>query len=273
MTPCEINAARRYIQVGATQLSYLEWADEGPTLVLLHGITSSAMSFWQVAPALAAEGYHVFALDMPGHGESDMSAAHHIDMIAGLCAALIVARELRDVALVGHSWGGATALALSSGGHPARAALARVALLDPALGMSPERGRAMLPDFLAGVALPAEANAARLRANNPDWAECDIFWKLKALAQCRPAQVEGFFTGGGEWSLVDRLGQVATPLLLLAADPAYSVIPPDQLVEAEAQLRPGLGTLHVIPGTTHNMLRGPGYTPTMAALAGWLRGA
>jgi hypothetical protein len=26
----------------------------------------------------------------------------------------------------------------------------------------------------------------------------------------------------------------------------------------------------VIPGTTHNMLRGPGYTPTMAALAAWL---
>jgi pimeloyl-ACP methyl ester carboxylesterase len=231
------------------------------------------VAFWQTAPALAAHGYHVFVLDMPGHGESDVSIAHDIDTIAGFASALIIARELREVTLIGHSWGGATALALASGGHPSRAALARVVLIDPLLGMSPERGREVLPGFLEGVAWPAERNEARLRANNPDWAECDIFWKLESLAQCRPAQVEGLFTESGDWSLLDRLGEVKTPLLLLVADLAHTVIPPDRLGEVEAKLRPGFGTMQVVSGTTHNMLRGPGYTPTMAALVGWLNGA
>ncbi len=242
----------------------------GPPLLLLHGVTSSAATYWRAAPALAARGYHVFALDMPGHGESDLSPEHTIDSIAALAGALIVARDLGGVTLIGHSWGGATALALASGAHPARAALARVALIDPALSIDPQRGREMLPSYLEGVGQPAAANEAWLREKNPAWAECDIFWKLAALEQCRAAQVEGFFSGSGEWSLVDRLGEVAVPLLLLAADPAYSVIAPARLAEAQARLRPGLGALQNIPGTNHNMLRGPGYAPTMGALAGWL---
>jgi pimeloyl-ACP methyl ester carboxylesterase len=146
-----------------------------------------------------------------------------------------------------------------------------VVLIDPALGMDPERGRERLPDYILGVGQPVAFNEARVRANNPDWAECDVVWKLDALAKGRPAQVEGLFLGGGEWSLVDRFAQVEVPLLLLVADLAYTVIPPERLGEVEAKLRPGLGRMLVIPGTTHNMLRGSGYVPTMEALTGWLR--
>lgn len=270
MTPCEMTATRHELRAGPTRLSYLEWAGDGPPLLLLHGITSNAMAYWQAAPALAAAGYHVFSLDMPGHGLSDMSAGHDPDSIAALAGALIDARGLRGVTLIGHSWGGATALALAGGEHPARAALARVVLIDPALAMSAARGREMLPNYMVGVGQPAAANEAWLRANNPTWAECDIFWKLQALAACRPAQVEGLFIGGGEWSLVERLAAVDVPLLLLVADPEHTVIQADRLAEVRAQLRPELGAMQVIPGTTHNMLRGPGYADTMAALTGWL---
>jgi pimeloyl-ACP methyl ester carboxylesterase len=273
MTTCTIDATRGSIQAGAARLSYLEWPGGGPPLLLLHGITSSAATLWQAGPALAAAGYHVFALDMPGHGESDMSAAHDIDTIASMAGALIIGRGLRGTTLIGHSWGGAASLALASGDHPARAELAKVVLIDPALGMHPRRGAAALPAYLEGVALPPEANLGRLRANNPDWAECDIYWKAQALANCRPAQVAGFFTGSGEWSLLDRVAAVDAPLLILVADPQHSVIPADRLGELAAALRPGLGALQVIPGTTHNMLRGPGYAPTMAALREWLSAA
>ncbi|NNJ10896.1 alpha/beta hydrolase [Chloroflexales bacterium ZM16-3] len=273
MTPCEIHATRSYLQAGPTRLSYLEWDGAGTPVVLLHGITSSAATLWRVAPALAALGHHVFALDMPGHGESDMSTAHDMDSIADLAGALIIARELRGVTLIGHSWGGATALALASGDHPARAAIARVALVDPALSINPEDGREAMPNYLEGVGESAAFNETRLRTNNPTWAECDIFWKIAALEQCRAEQVEGFFTGGGNWSLEDRLGEVSAPLLLLVADLEYTVIPPDRLGEVKAKLRPGLGAMQIIPGTTHNMLRGPGYVPTMEALTGWLKRA
>jgi hypothetical protein len=63
---------------------------------------------------------------------------------------------------------------------------------------------------------------------------------------------------------------VDIPLLLLVADPRYTAIAPDDLIIAEQSLRPGLGRLITIPGTTHNMLRGDGYAPTMEALMEWL---
>lgn len=270
MTPCTIQATRQYLHVGGLRLSYLEWSGDGPPLLLLHGVTSSASTFWQLAPALAAQGYRVFALDMPGHGESDGSPEHQIDSIAGLVSELILALNLREVTLIGHSWGGTTALALASGEHPAREVIARVALLDPILGMSAERGRKMLPFYIEGVGQPISANEKLLRARNPGWRECDFIWKLDALARCRVEQVEGFFVGIGTWRLTRRIEDVEVPLLLLLANPQYSIISLEQRAEARVKLRPGTGEMQIILGATHTMFRGRGYAPTAQALMDWL---
>jgi pimeloyl-ACP methyl ester carboxylesterase len=39
-------------------------------VLLVHGIMSDAGVFWRLAPALAAAGHRVFAIDMPAHGET-----------------------------------------------------------------------------------------------------------------------------------------------------------------------------------------------------------
>ncbi len=268
--PYTIDAERGYLRIGATRLSYLDWGGAGPPALLLHGITSSAAAFWQVGPALRAAGFRPIALDMPGHGESDLSPDHAIDTVAGLVGGVIAQLGLEAVRLIGHSWGGATALALAGGVHPARAALARVALVDPALAMAATWGEPRLPDYLVGVGEPAAQVRATVRANNPAWQDEDVYWKSIALEQCRRAQVEGFFLPRASWSLVERVGRVAVPLLVLVCEPAYTVIPPERLAELRAALRPGLGRIELVPGTNHNMFRGPGYAATMAALLAWL---
>jgi pimeloyl-ACP methyl ester carboxylesterase len=260
---------RGYVHAGATRLSYLEWGDEGSPLLLLHGITSSARSWWRVAPALAAQGYHVYALDLPGHGESDETGDHRIANIAALVGAAMRALGLDRVTLIGHSWGGATTLALASSSDD-RSLLARVALVDPALRMSPAAGDSRLPTFLEGVGQPPETTLPAIRAKNPDWHECDFFWKGEALQQCRSAAVRGVFLESGEWDLSASVAQVDVPLLLLVADTQYTVIAPDALAVAERALRPGLGRLAKIPDTTHNMHRGSGFDATMPVLMAWL---
>lgn len=269
MDECAIAARRGYLELGGARLSYLEWPGQGPPFLLLHGITSSAATLWRAAPALAAGGARVIALDMPGHGESDLSPAHDIDTIAGLAGAAILALGLRELTLVGHSWGGATALALAGGEHPARAALARVVLIDPLLGMSRSWGDRALPSYASGLGQPAAELAPLIAANNPDWLPCDVRWKAEAVEQCRYAQVAGLFTPAEEWELLDRLPRVAAPLLILVADPQYTIIPPDALARVEERLPAG-AQVTVVPGTTHNMLRGPGYAPTMEVIRGWL---
>jgi pimeloyl-ACP methyl ester carboxylesterase len=60
------------IDLPAGRFHYLSWRAERtelPSALLLHGITSSALSWVRVGPALA-ERYRVYALDMRGHGES-----------------------------------------------------------------------------------------------------------------------------------------------------------------------------------------------------------
>jgi pimeloyl-ACP methyl ester carboxylesterase len=264
---------RSDIQAGPTRLSYLSWASHqgqpGRALVLLHGITSSARAWWRVAPALVAQGYQVYAIDMPGHGQSDETDDHRIEHIAELMAEAIQGLGLRDVALIGHSWGGATALTLASSAA-GRELLGRVVLVDPALRMTPESGAERLPTYLVGVGDPPEQTLPTVRANNPDWHAYDVYWKGEAFQQCRAAAVRGLFVGSGVWDLTDRFAQVAIPMLLLVADTRYTVIAPEALAAAERGLRAGLGEMMIIPDTTHNMLRGDGYEPTMAALSAWL---
>ncbi|WP_082802104.1 alpha/beta fold hydrolase [Herbidospora cretacea] len=51
-------------------LNVREWGGGPKTAVLIHGIMSDSGCWWQVGPDLAARGYHVLAVDLPGHGRS-----------------------------------------------------------------------------------------------------------------------------------------------------------------------------------------------------------
>ncbi|MEP7190266.1 MAG: alpha/beta hydrolase, partial [Roseiflexaceae bacterium] len=73
-----LEPSRGQVQAGSMTFSYLEWGERGAPLLLLHGITSSARGWWRVAPEIVALGYHVYALDMPGHGQSQLADVHQI---------------------------------------------------------------------------------------------------------------------------------------------------------------------------------------------------
>ena len=71
-------------------LHLLEWGAHGPVVLLLHGFLEHAHVWDWVAPPLANAGYHVFALDWRGHGDSEWIGAggyyHFIDYVADLAA-------------------------------------------------------------------------------------------------------------------------------------------------------------------------------------------
>ncbi|RII97423.1 alpha/beta fold hydrolase, partial [Clavibacter michiganensis subsp. insidiosus] len=55
---------------------HIDETGSGPrAAVLLHGLMGSAESWWRIAPLLAARGYRVLAVDLPGHGLSDRDPA------------------------------------------------------------------------------------------------------------------------------------------------------------------------------------------------------
>jgi pimeloyl-ACP methyl ester carboxylesterase len=94
------------------KLHYWDYGhDSGPTLVLVHGGLDHARSWDRVAARLRCD-YHVYALDLRGHGDSQWApgalytVAEHVLDLAGLCDLI----GARPVTLIGHSLGGIIAL-------------------------------------------------------------------------------------------------------------------------------------------------------------------
>jgi pimeloyl-ACP methyl ester carboxylesterase len=102
-----------------TTIAYTE-AGDGPPLVLVHGITESHRAWDPILPALA-ERWHVVALDLRGHGDSDRHDPYDPITLAGDVAAVVAAAGVSDPLVVGHSLGGVVVSAYGGAGHPARA--------------------------------------------------------------------------------------------------------------------------------------------------------
>lgn len=251
-----------------TRISYLEWGAAGAPALLLHGITSSARAWWRVAPALVAAGYHVYAIDMPGHGESDEMENSAIERIAGLVAQLMRRLALERPLLMGHSWGGATALTLASRADAPE--LGRVALIDPVLDLTPEDGEEALIAFVKHAGKPRAETLPLLPDLYPNWQPCDLFWKAEALEQCRAEAVRAFCLPESAWDITPRLADVAAPLLLMTADPQESTVAPERLAEVRGLLRPGRSQAIEMEGATHNIFRDQ-FEAFMPALLGWLQ--
>lgn len=112
-------------------LLYAEEYGEGPTLLLLHGLGASTFTWRNIVPALARD-HRVIALDLKGfgHSEKPFDDRYSASDQAALVAAFIRKRELFDIALIGHSFGGTVSLltALKFKGEPHR--IRRLVIID-----------------------------------------------------------------------------------------------------------------------------------------------
>jgi len=119
-------------------LLYAEEVGNGPPLLLLHGLGASTFTWRHVIPVLARD-HRVIALDLKGFGRSDKPFDDHYSAAdqAALVSDFIRKRNLGDVTVVGHSFGGTVALltALEFKEEPGR--ISRLVVIDaPALKQS-----------------------------------------------------------------------------------------------------------------------------------------
>ena len=133
----------RTITAGGYRLHYLE-AGRGSPVVLLHGLGADSRVWRQVLPDLAAN-YHVYALDLPGFGQSEKpEIAYRVGTLADSASAFIDAAKINAPVVVGHSLGG-WAAALLAMRHPDR--LGKLVLVDAA-GYGDEPGQ-LIRDYLS----------------------------------------------------------------------------------------------------------------------------
>lgn len=241
---------------------YLTWGEERtdlPSALLLHGITSSALSWVRVGPALA-DRYRVYALDMRGHGESikPHSGSYSLRHTADDAAALIEALRLERPLVMGHSWGGATAIVLASGLGSERPipALAQVILEDPAHAFGQGNAEARAAAYTRDIGRPAQEVRPEIIASNPGWTEADVEGKIEALQQVSREAVIGVFAEAGQaGEILPLLARMAAPTLLIRADAALGTTLDDAAWARARQYLTSQSRAVEIAGATHNVHR------------------
>ena len=111
---------------------YYQEEGNGPPLLLIHGFGASTFTWRHVAPELA-KTHRVIAVDLKGFGQSDkpFDGRYSVFDQAELLAQLIEDKDLRNLTLVGHSFGGGIALLLAlEANRRLEGRISRLVLLD-----------------------------------------------------------------------------------------------------------------------------------------------
>ena len=78
----------------------------GAPVVLLHGFPEHWKTWVPQMQALGAAGFRVYALDMPGYGQTDEPPSFDARAVASITADLLDGISTEGVHLIGHDWGG-----------------------------------------------------------------------------------------------------------------------------------------------------------------------
>ncbi|NHN56363.1 acetoin dehydrogenase dihydrolipoyllysine-residue acetyltransferase subunit [Calidifontibacter sp. DB0510] len=132
------------VTVDGREIAYARMGSEGEHIVLVHGYGGDKNSWLFVQEPLSSS-YLVDAIDLPGHGESTKDVGDgSLDVLAQAVTGYLAERGIERAHLVGHSLGGAVAIAAAAA---APAQVASLTLIAPA-GVGPD----INADYLRGFA-------------------------------------------------------------------------------------------------------------------------
>jgi pimeloyl-ACP methyl ester carboxylesterase len=196
-------------------LPTLEWGVHGHRrALLLHGLSSSAATWWRIADALAGAGYRVTAPDLRGHGNAPHTSSYRL---SGYAADLWALGDGWDM-VVGHSIGGTLGSLICAREGFAR----RLVLLDPVLMIPEDQFDELMSDQLSELDIAGDPRAFAER--NPRWHPEDTAIKAFATLQTSRFVVERTLTDNRPWWYLDLLGDVHIATTILGADPAHGAL-------------------------------------------------
>jgi len=267
------------INTGEVEIGYSIGPDNGPTLLLLHGVTSRRDGFLRVIEPLS-KSYRIVTMDQRGHGYSGHTPGAYDREDHARDIRFVLENVCREPTITwGHSMGGGNAVAMAA---DAPEQLRALVLEDPAIfgrdrpapsaDNPTRRGFAVFLDLIE-QGLSAEEMAPRLLEANPNQPEYFAAWKAECLLQM-DAEILRSVVGGRFRGLENPAGMLASinvPVLLAQADSEKGGILPDDYLAGIVPKRAAF-TVTKIVGAGHNINREwpelllPVVTPWLAAL-------
>jgi pimeloyl-ACP methyl ester carboxylesterase len=94
-----------FVSANGKRLQYLDWGQNGPVLILIHGLGDNAHQFDDLAPAFT-DRFHVIAYSRRGAGGSEAGGPYDVDTLTEDLRLLMDALGVKKANLVGMSAGG-----------------------------------------------------------------------------------------------------------------------------------------------------------------------
>ena len=249
------------VDTGEVEIGYSVGPDNGPDLLMLHGVTSRRDGFLRVIESLTPD-YRVVTMDQRGHGYSGHRPGQYDRMDHARDIRFVMENVCKGpVTVWGHSMGGGNAVGMAQDPPDNLAAL----VLEDAAVFPRVRprtaGATTLTIFGKQLAfidegLSIEKMAAKLNELTPGQPEYFGPWKAECLLQMDSEILRDIVEGKtrGVDDPAAALANIKCPVLLVQADPAVGGILPDDYL---ASIVPGRDDFTVIkiPGAGHNINR------------------
>ena len=113
MTSPIFRPTEAWVELGDINMRYLDWGGDGPPVMALHGLASSAHWYDIVAP-LIRNDFRIVAPDQRGHGQTTQApSGYDWATLSNDVSGLMNHLGIRQAAVLGHSWGGHVASGLA----------------------------------------------------------------------------------------------------------------------------------------------------------------
>jgi pimeloyl-ACP methyl ester carboxylesterase len=251
-----------YADLGGLRLRYVT-AGRGPALVLLHTLRTQLDMFQKVIPALAGH-FTVYAVDLPGHGFSDIpSAEYSPEFFRSAVERFLETLRIEDAVLAGESIGGSIALLLAARHNPRIRAVVAINPYDYDRGRGIRRS-SLLANVLFGLSnvpviggtvmrlrsFPISLGVLQGGVHRKGALPNSLVRELNAVGNRRGhyRALMSLIRHWPEWeSARAEYGSVDRPVLLLYGDHDWSH--PDER-EANRRAVPG-AEMRIVPGAGH----------------------
>jgi pimeloyl-ACP methyl ester carboxylesterase len=254
-----VTLTERQFDTGTVIINYAEGPKTGAPLVVLHGATGRWQGMQSILPALA-ERWHVYALDLRGHGKSGRVTRQYrlADYVEDAIA--FIRGCVGEPAIVyGHSLGGLVAMNTAA---QSRKDVRAIILEDPALVEYTHRPEEIFahPYFRGAyetlqVAPSIEEILRWLKTiSPPDTPTEAIMPRAETLSLLDSDMLVPILEGKlvQKGTLADVVKRMACPVLLLQADPAIGAATEDQHVAVIREHMPQ-ATVVQIKGASHGI--------------------
>jgi 4,5:9,10-diseco-3-hydroxy-5,9,17-trioxoandrosta-1(10),2-diene-4-oate hydrolase len=250
------SADSKYVDTPVARVHYLERGSGAPVVLLAPGASPAAA--WDVELTALALDHTVYAVDLPGQGETRLHEedfAFDLDAMTGALDQFLDALHLQNVVLGGNSWSGGWGLAYAQR-HPER--VSKLLLLAPS-GLDE-------PDVLSWEALkrPLVGEAFAKLAANRSMVKSAVLGLFVHKDRVTPQLVDAMWIPGTyrdnvrsmyalerglDWRVTERaLPSTRQPALVLWGD--HDTVLPVAQAARFGQLLPN-ATVQVLPGCGH----------------------